>query len=75
MIDKILATENGDIFIVSGEGERGTVEAYNGERTEGAINARLKQERVGGDRWARARVKVGEGHYIDLETGEPHGQA
>lgn len=42
------------IHIVSGEGEEGTVEVYNGTRTARAIKMRLTRERCGGDRWARA---------------------
>ena len=44
------------IEIVSGEGENGTVEEYTGARTAGAISARLKIERCGGDRWAFAKL-------------------
>ena len=44
------------IQIVSGEGEQGTVEQYNGEQTAGAIMSRLKAERCGGDRWAHVII-------------------
>lgn len=42
-----------DLYIVSGEGEVGTDEKYDGPMTTKAIGARLKKERCGGDRWAR----------------------
>lgn len=38
--------------IISGEGEEGTREDYDGERTLSAIRNRLREERCGGDRWA-----------------------
>lgn len=40
------------IEILSGEGEQGTRETYEGARTVKAIRARLTRERAGGDRWA-----------------------
>lgn len=63
------------ILVISGEGEGpGTVEAFEGRRTLRAIKARLKKERCGGQRWARA---VAYSHtdgwcdvYINVETGE-----
>ena len=45
-----------EIKIVSGEGEQGTVEDYEGTRTERAICMRLAKEESGGDRWAFARI-------------------
>jgi hypothetical protein len=45
-----------EIEIISGEGEQGTVEDYEGKRTERAIKMRLTKERCGGDRWAFARI-------------------
>ena len=45
-----------EIEIVSGEGEIGTVEEYNGKRTERAICMRLAKEEAGGDRWAFVRI-------------------
>lgn len=45
-----------EIKIVSGEGEQGTVEDYEGTRTERAICQLLKKEECGGDRWAFARI-------------------
>lgn len=69
--DAILA--GGEIQIVSGEGERGTVAVYAGKRSLPAIKRRLAAERCGGDRWARAQVYC---HvhptgpvYIDVERG------
>ena len=44
------------IYIVTGEGEQGTVEEYNGKQTAGYIMARLKTERCGGDRWAHVII-------------------
>lgn len=71
--DAILA--GGDILIVSGEGEQGTVEEYDGARTLPAIRQRLGKERCHGARWARAQIlsHTGAGDlpvYIDAETGE-----
>lgn len=40
------------IEILSGEGEEGTREGYEGARTVRAVRARLTSERCGGDRWA-----------------------
>jgi hypothetical protein len=45
-----------EIEIVSGEGEIGTVEEYNGKRTIRAICMRLAKEESGGDRWAFAKI-------------------
>lgn len=71
MIDLI---KTNDIRIISGEGEIGTAEAYNGKRTMRAIKTRLTRERAGGDRWARAEVYSHSNEYghvfVDLETGE-----
>ena len=44
------------IHIVSGEGDYGTVEVYDGKRTDRAIKMRLTRERCHGDRWARAVI-------------------
>ena len=41
-----------EIEILSGEGEEGTREGYEGARTVRAVRARLTSERCGGDRWA-----------------------
>src|SRR5690554_4328130 len=43
------------IEIVSGEGEQGTVEKYDGVRSLGALIDRLKEE-CGGDRWAYSKI-------------------
>lgn len=48
------AQENDEpLYIVSGEGEVGTNEEYDGAMTARAIMSRLTKERCGGDRWAR----------------------
>ena len=41
-----------DLYIVSGEGEQGVREDYNGPRTAAAVRKVLKKERCNGDRWA-----------------------
>lgn len=46
------------IEIVSGEGEIGITQPYQGPRTKRALLAHLKCERCNGDRWARAQVRV-----------------
>jgi hypothetical protein len=65
---------NKDIIILSGEGETGTYERYEGEKTEKAIKAKLEEERCSGDRWARAFVYSYDSEmgavYVDFETGE-----
>lgn len=65
--------EKGDMVIVSGEGEQGSVEIYKGKRTPRAIKARLTKERSHGDRWARAVSYSHENEWgmvgIDFETG------
>ncbi len=40
------------IEVLSGEGEYGTLEKFEGVRTIGAVRAALRKERCGGDRWA-----------------------
>jgi hypothetical protein len=45
-----------EIKIVSGEGEQGTVEDYEGKRTERAICMALAKEECNGDRWAFVRI-------------------
>ena len=52
------------IEIVSGEGELGTVEEYNGKRTIKAIKSRLTKERCNGDRWAYLKI---DGQRMDLD--------
>jgi len=74
--------ETNEIRIVSGEGEVGTTEIYNGKRSLRAIKMRLTKERCGGDRWAYAKVfshtnNIGYKFddiyvdvFLDVETGE-----
>lgn len=66
--------ETNEIRIVSGEGEAGTSEIYNGARTIRAIKMRLTKERRGGDRWANVKVFSHSndfgGVFVDVETGE-----
>lgn len=66
--------ETNEIRIVSGEGQVGTSETYNGKRTLRAIKMRLTKERCGGDRWARAKVlhhsDEGSDVFVNIETGE-----
>ena len=50
-IEQILQGDE-DLYIVSGEGEQGTREDYNGPRTVAAVSKALREERCGGDRWA-----------------------
>ena len=45
-----------EIEIVSGEGEQGTCEDYEGILTEKAICQLLKKEECSGDRWAFVRI-------------------
>ena len=52
-IEEIIKAGDGDLLIVSGEGEHGTEEDYDGEQTVAAIRERLTREMCGGDRWAR----------------------
>ncbi len=71
--DKELSSEN-KMVIFSGEGEDGTFEEYDGERTVGAIKKRIKKESAAGDRWASAwifsHVNDGGNVYINLENGD-----
>lgn len=66
--------ETNEIRIVSGEGEVGTSEIYNGKRTIRAIKMRLAKERCIGTRWANAKVFSHSNDYgdvfVDVETGE-----
>lgn len=71
MINKVLAKNQGNIVILSGEvGRNGTFESFRGTRSELAINRRLAKERCNGDRWARAYIFLHENEggkvYIDL---------
>jgi hypothetical protein len=56
---RILATDT-VLYVVSGEGEQGTREQYEGKRTVRAVLARLTREACGGDRWARLVTEQGE---------------
>lgn len=64
----------GDVRIISGEGEVGSIHAYDGTKTISAIRQRMGRERAGGDRWARGQIKIHEGQcgpvYMDVETAE-----
>jgi hypothetical protein len=62
--------ETNEIRIVSGEGEVGTTEIYNGKRSLRAIKIRLTKERCGGDRWAYAKVFSNADVFFNFETGE-----
>ena len=62
-IAAIIAAGQGDLLIVSGEGDCGTEEDYHGAQTVSAIKMRLKKERCGGDRWAW--VDTYDGHAIN----------
>lgn len=62
------------IAITSGEGELGSSELYDGDQSDSAIQARLEEERCGGDRWARAIIYSHDNDYgpvgVNFETGE-----
>ena len=67
-------TEN-PIIIISGEGERGTIEQYTGKKTQRAIKRRLTKEQCNGERWAKAVQYLHDTAYgdkagVDLVTGE-----
>jgi hypothetical protein len=74
MHDVTKLIETNEIRIMSGEGEVGTIDGYNGKRTLRAIKMRLTKERCGGDRWAKAKVFSHSNEYgdvfVDVETGE-----
>ena len=55
-------------LIFSGEGDRGTWEAYTGTESEKAFKSRLTKERAGGDRWASIWRKT---DMEDRRTGWP----
>jgi hypothetical protein len=57
------------IYIVSGEGEQGTSEVYEGATSVRALKSRITRERAGGDRWAR--IDVDSPTHVDVETGKP----
>jgi sulfatase maturation enzyme AslB (radical SAM superfamily) len=47
------AAEGGSLVIISGEGDYGTPELYDGELTLSCVLKRLTSERCNGDRWAK----------------------
>ena len=51
-ITQAMLDQADEIEILSGEGEEGTREDYEGAKTVKAVRARLTSERCGGDRWA-----------------------
>lgn len=59
------------VVIISGEGEVGVIEPHTGRPTKRAVMARIKRERCGGDRWAKAIAYVDGNEGSDVETGEP----
>lgn len=56
-INALIATGEA-LYIISGDGENGTREPYDGKETARAIKARLTKERAGG-RWARLDTESG----------------
>lgn len=58
-----------EIRIYTGDVASGECEVYDGERSSEEVVKRLKKERKGGKRWARA-VAVMDGLGMDVETGE-----
>jgi len=74
MMEYLISNPDNPIYIISGEGDIGTCEKYNGARTSRAIKSRLTKECSGGDRWARAIVYSHSNHcgdiYIDVTNGE-----
>lgn len=56
-IEAILKSD-AEIRIVSGEGLQGYIEDYEDTRTLRALKIKLKEEKCGGDRWARAEYDV-----------------
>ena len=48
------------VWVISGEGECGTIEEYVGKRSARAIRARNTRESCGGDRWVRWAVTDGD---------------
>lgn len=55
-----------EIEIVSGEGEQGTIEQYEGKRTVKALKMRLKKEECQGDRWSYCNIDGVRYNYSDL---------
>jgi hypothetical protein len=73
-INDLLLNNNNQIRIISGEGETGTVERYDGKRTIKAIKLLLAKERQYGDRWAKAVIYSHINDYgpvgVDIITGD-----
>lgn len=72
MLENLLKQHpDNEIVILSGEGEIGTFEKYNGKRTVKEIRSRLTSERCHGDRWAKAYMYMHESEtgrvYISLD--------
>ena len=59
-IASVISSGDGDLLIISGEGDMGSSEDYDGPQTIGDISSRLRTERGDGDRWAY--VDTYEGH-------------
>ena len=59
------------VVIISGEGEVGVIEPHTGRPTKRAVMGRIKRERCGGDRWAKAIAYVDGNEGFDVETGDP----
>lgn len=66
--------ETNEVQIVSGQGDMGQVEIYNGKKTMRAIKMRLTKESFGGSCWAKAKVFSHSNDFcdvfIDVLTGE-----
>ena len=66
-----MKNEMSRVVIISGEGEVGIIEPHTGRATKRAVMARIKRERCGGERWAKAIAYVDGNEGSDVETGEP----
>lgn len=67
-----MKNEHFRVVIISGEGAGpGIIEAHTGAPNVAAVKARLRRERCGGDRWAKAVAHVADSEGEDVETGEP----
>jgi hypothetical protein len=65
-MDKMIESAK-EIMIISGEGEVGTTEKYNGKKTLRALKLRLSKELCEGDRWACAEIDGYRYNYVDGE--------